>query len=92
MIKKWMSGTIKLRSGNITTTNTVPTTSLIRVRFSNLYDIGFNHPSEITFAEVKRQLSQEEHEKVARGDLAISLEGLSPGDFVVAALDLENIQ
>ncbi|KIL56756.1 hypothetical protein M378DRAFT_57844, partial [Amanita muscaria Koide BX008] len=53
----------------------------------------YNLPDQkITLAEVKRQLSQEEHEKVAKGDLMINSEGLSPGDFVVAALDLETIQ
>ena len=42
--------------------------------------------------EVKRQLAQEEHEKVAKGDTLVDFEGLSPGDFIVAALDLEHAQ
>ena len=59
-----------------------------------------NHPPhviiwlfpEITFAEVKRQLAQEEHEKVAKGDTLVDFEGLSPGEFIVAGLDLEHTQ
>ena len=41
---------------------------------------------------MKRQLAQEEHEKVAKGDTLVDFEGLSPGNFIVAALDLEHAQ
>jgi hypothetical protein len=44
----------------------------------------------VTFAEVKRQLSEEEHNKVAKGDALNEFEGLSPSEFIVAALALED--
>lgn len=66
---------------------------LTRVGSPNLYSISLSHvQSEITFADVKRQLSQEEHEKIVKGDSIINFEGLSPAEFIVAALNLENLQ
>jgi hypothetical protein len=47
---------------------------------------------EITFAEVRRQLSQEEHERVEKEGTTVDLEDASPSTFVVAALELEEVQ
>ena len=61
--------------------------------FPNLYRISIEPcPSEISFADVKRQLSVEEHEKIAKGNPIMNFKGLSPAEFIVAALNLENIQ
>ena len=48
--------------------------------------------SETTFAEVKRQLTVEEHDKSVQGEVVVSFEGLSPADFIATALDLEYAQ
>ena len=76
-------------------TNIVRMTFLIKVSSplisNSLHIIIWLFP-EITFAEVKRQLAQEEHEKVAKGDTVVDFEGLSLGEFIVAGLDLEHIQ
>ena len=47
---------------------------------------------ETTFVEVKRQLTVEEHNKIANGEVVMNFEGLSPGDFIVAGLELEQAQ
>jgi hypothetical protein len=49
---------------------------------------------EITFAEVKRQLSQEEHERVEKEGTAVTvdLDDASPSTFIVATLELEEAQ
>ena len=47
---------------------------------------------EITFADVKRQLSQEEHDTIVRGDILDDFDGLSPSEFIIAALDIESSQ
>ena len=47
---------------------------------------------ETTFAEVKHQLTVEEHNKTAKGEVVMSFEGLSPMDFIVAGLDIEHAQ
>jgi len=47
---------------------------------------------ETTFAEVKHQLTVEEHDKIANGEVVMNFEGLSPGDFIVAGLELEQAQ
>lgn len=47
---------------------------------------------EITFAEVKRQLSQQEHERVEKEGTMAELDDASPGTFIVAALELEEAQ
>jgi hypothetical protein len=47
---------------------------------------------EITFAEVKRQLSQEEHERVVREGTTVDLDDASISTFIVAALELEEAQ
>ena len=46
----------------------------------------------MTFAEVKRQLTVEEHDKSVQGEVVISFEGLSPAEFIATALDLERAQ
>lgn len=51
-----------------------------------------NSKIEVTFAEVKRQLSQEEHEQVERSGTAMNTEDASPSTFVVEGLELEEIQ
>jgi hypothetical protein len=47
---------------------------------------------EITFAEVKHQLSQEEHERVEKEGATVDLDDASPSTFVVVALELEEAQ
>jgi hypothetical protein len=47
---------------------------------------------EITFPEVMRQLAQEEHERVARGEGPPCVDGFSPSAFVAEALELEELQ
>jgi hypothetical protein len=47
---------------------------------------------EVTFAEVKRQLSQQEHERVEKEGAMSDLDEASPGTFVVAALELQEAQ
>jgi hypothetical protein len=47
---------------------------------------------EITFAEVKHQLSQEEHECVEKEGTTVDLDDVSPSTFVVVALELEEAQ
>lgn len=42
--------------------------------------------------EVKRQLSQEEHEKVARGESALNLDDTSPSAFLITSLEIEETQ
>jgi hypothetical protein len=48
--------------------------------------------TEVTFAEVKRQLSQEEHERVEKGETNMNIDDGSPSAFVVDGLDLEETQ
>jgi hypothetical protein len=48
--------------------------------------------SETTFAEVKHQLTVEEHDKSVQGKIVVSFEGLSPAEFIATALDLEHAQ
>lgn len=45
-----------------------------------------------TFAEVKRQLTVEEHDKIANGGVVMNFDGLTPGEFIVAGLELERAQ
>ena len=44
------------------------------------------------FAQVKHQLSTEDHDKVTKGDVSMKFEGLSASEFIIAALDLERAQ
>jgi hypothetical protein len=46
----------------------------------------------ITFAEVKRQLSQQEYDKAVMGETPANYGDLSPGDFIIIGLELEGIQ
>jgi len=46
----------------------------------------------MTFAEVKRQLSIEEHDRVVNSGLLLDTDGLGPSDFVLLGLDLERTQ
>ena len=48
--------------------------------------------SETSFAEVKHQLTIEEHDKTVKGKIVISFEGLSLADFIIVGLDLEHAQ
>ena len=48
--------------------------------------------SETSFAEVKHQLTIEEHNKTVKDEMVMSFEGLSPVDFIVVGLDLEHAQ
>jgi hypothetical protein len=47
---------------------------------------------EVTFAQVKHQLSQEEHEKVVKGKECTDLDDITPSAFIIAALELEETQ
>ena len=47
---------------------------------------------EVSFAEVKRQLTQQEHERVKKEGTMTDLNGPSPGTFVIAALELQEAQ
>ena len=47
---------------------------------------------EITFPEVMRQLAQEEHERVAKGEAPPCVDGFSPSAFIAEALELEELQ
>jgi hypothetical protein len=71
--------------------------SQIKVSYSlSLYyiDISRHIPLllAITFADVKRQLSQQEYDKAMRGETPADYEYLSPGDFIIIGLELEGIQ
>ena len=48
--------------------------------------------TEVTFAQVKYQLSREEHEQVEKGEIYLNIGDMSPSAFVVAALELEENQ
>ena len=48
--------------------------------------------TEVTFAEVKRQLSQEEHERVKKGEVIMNIDDGSPSAFIVDGLELEDTQ
>jgi hypothetical protein len=47
---------------------------------------------DVTFAEVKRLLACEEHEKVEKGDVMMSLGDSTPGGFIQAGIQLEQQQ
>ena len=47
---------------------------------------------EVTIAEVKLQLSQEEHEQVQKGGTIMNIDDGSPSAFVVEGLELEETQ
>ena len=47
---------------------------------------------EVTLAEVKHQLSQEEHEQVEKGEAIMNIDDGSPSAFVVEGLELEETQ
>ena len=47
---------------------------------------------EVTFAEVKHQLLQEEHEQVENGQTVMNLDDGSPSAFIVEGLELEETQ
>jgi len=47
---------------------------------------------EVTFAEVKRQLLQEEHEQVEKGQTVMNLDDGSPSAFIIEGLELEETQ
>ena len=57
-----------------------------------LYFYNHGPKIEVTFAEVKRQLSQEEHEQVENGGAIMNIDDGSPSTFVVEGLELEEIQ
>ena len=66
-----------------------------QIRVSGVYKFGHlsNSCPGITFAKVKRQLSQEECDKVARSlDTSIDDNELSLGEFIIMGLNLESIQ
>lgn len=46
----------------------------------------------MTFAEIKRQLSVEEHEKATTGDPLLNLDDTTPSTFMSIALDIEEAQ
>jgi hypothetical protein len=46
---------------------------------------------EVMFAEVKHQFSQEEHEQVEK-DETFYVDDVSPSEFVIMALELEETQ
>ena len=47
---------------------------------------------EVTFAEVKCQLSQEEYEQVEKGEAIMNIDDRSPNTYVVEGLELEEMQ
>ena len=48
--------------------------------------------SEVTLASVKKQLSDEEHQKAAHGEIDFNNLKTTAGDFVIKGLDLEEQQ
>lgn len=46
----------------------------------------------ITFAEIKRQLSTEEHEKTGSSDYILNLNDMTPSTFVTTGLEIEEQQ
>jgi hypothetical protein len=56
------------------------------------YSGYYNLKIEVTFAEVKCQLSQKEHKQVERSGTAMNTEDASPSTFVVEGLELKEIQ
>jgi hypothetical protein len=49
-------------------------------------------PSDVTFAEIKLRLSQDEHLRAESGDGTIFLGESSPSSFIVAGIELESTQ
>ena len=47
---------------------------------------------EVTFAEVKCQLLQEEYEQVEKGEAIMNIDDGSPSTYVVKGLELEEMQ
>lgn len=47
---------------------------------------------EISFADVRRDLSVEDHNKLEQGDTTLSLSETTPSSFVVTGLNLEERQ
>lgn len=92
-----LNGKYKSGNGSSTTRCHVLMTSQNKV---SCFIIGASHTDsenhvskiEVTFAEVKRQLSREEHEQVEKGEMMASLDDGSPSSFVVEGLELEETQ
>jgi hypothetical protein len=60
--------------------------------FSQLSNDAYDWEIDVTWADVKRQMALEDHLEVEAGTLEAVEGNITPSAFIVAALELEEVQ